>query len=96
MTIPQRIWAIVEMHESQEAYWFDKFIVTLISLNLVAFVLETDPDLTDRLVLGFAPLTRFPLAFLRLNWQLDSKLVHLNNDFLASLGGCVSCSLCMD
>ena len=46
MTLPQRIWAIVEMHESQEAYWFDKFIVTLISLNLIAFVLETDPDLT--------------------------------------------------
>ena len=45
MTLPQRIWAIVEMHESQEAYWFDKFIVTLISLNLIAFVLETDPDL---------------------------------------------------
>jgi voltage-gated potassium channel len=45
MTLQQRIWEIVEMHETQEAYWFDKFIITLISLNLVAFVLETDPDL---------------------------------------------------
>jgi hypothetical protein len=33
------------MYETQEAKWFDKFIVTLISLNLVAFVLETDPTL---------------------------------------------------
>ena len=33
------------MHETQEAYWFDKFIISLISLNLIAFVLETDPNL---------------------------------------------------
>ena len=45
MTLQQKIWEIVEMHETQEAYWFDKFIITLISLNLVAFVLETDPYL---------------------------------------------------
>ena len=45
MTLQQRIWEVVEMHETQEAYWFDKFIISLISLNLIAFVLETDPDL---------------------------------------------------
>ena len=54
MTLQQRIWEIVKMHKSQEAYWFDKVIVTLISLNLVAFVLETDPDLTDQ----FSPWLR--------------------------------------
>ena len=32
MTLQQKIWEIVEMHETQEAYWFDKFIITLISL----------------------------------------------------------------
>ena len=48
MTLQQKIWEIVEMHETQEAYWFDKFIITLISLNLVAFVLETDPYLAAK------------------------------------------------
>ena len=31
MTLQQKIWEIVEMHETQEAYWFDKFIITPVS-----------------------------------------------------------------